>query len=163
MTTAVELDNIATSNTFSEWVAAFNANNDFLEGLPLPIEAGTANGMRYVKLASGDVLIWGTKSHGTNSNYRCTMSWQGEGQTGYGYASPSEIVVDFPISLVNTAPQVFLRASDTNRCEMQVVSSGATTTTRWKGRYWCLVSDNASGWVPGSKSLDILVFGRWKA
>jgi len=161
--TTLDMENIAISQTFADWVSAFNDNNDLLEDCPLPISVvrgGDGNsgstGMYAMRLLDGTLVMWGHLEHGTKD---CSNDWASTG--GSGFASET-VTVNYPIASVTT-PTVLARATDAGRCEVMCLPSrmDQPTLSAWKFVYWTPGSVYLQS--QGNKSLDILVIGRWKS
>lgn len=148
-TTNINLTEIAQSQTFGEWLEAFNENMGTIDGLPIPIEYGKNTTMEYLKLSNGKIIMWGKIDHGTK--YPCNSP------SNRNYIS-STFTIDFPIALVNNNPTVIatVQASKWSDCWFL---QRTTTYTNVTGCYMCIGNDsNASN----SKSLNIIAIGDWK-
>lgn len=150
-TTNLGLDEVALSNTFGQLVEMLNGNMETLDGLPLPIEYGENNTMKYLKLSNGKVVMWGRIAHGTK--YPCSSLSLGN------YAS-SLVTVDFPIALANNTPTVLATPQGFGWADLFWLTKNVTYTTL-SGYYLC--PNNDSGVSGGnSKVLNLLVIGDWK-
>lgn len=150
-TSNMKLEEVALSQTFGQFLEAFNANMGKIDALPVPIAYGKNTTMEYLKFSNGKVIMWGRIDYGTR--YPVKNPWLQTG--GAGYAS-DEFTLDFPIALADNAPVVIPHCFDSARVEMFVVTTGVTYTT-YKGRFWSAATGHE-----GPKVLNILVIGNWK-
>ena len=152
----LDMENIALSQTFADWVSAFNDNNDLLKDCPLPISiVQDSNGMYAMRLLDGTLFMWGHLNHSTKD---CNIAWASTGGSGYASAT---VTVNYPIASVVT-PTVLARATDDGRCEVMCLPSrmDQPTLSAWKFVYWTPGDTYLQN--QGNKHLDILVIGRWK-
>ena len=148
-TTNIGLQEVAQSQTFGQWLEAFNANMANIDSLPIPTEYGKNTTMEYLKLSNGKVIMWGRISHGTS--YPCKTPWT------RGYTS-DKVTVDFPISLTKNNPTALITVqADTWKNVIAAVD--AITYTSMSFWYWCDADDSA---VSNSKECNIIVIGDWK-
>lgn len=150
-TNNIHLDDVSLSQTFGQWLEAFNSNMGKIDALPIPMEYGKNTTMEYLKFTNGKVIMWGRVDFG--SKYPVHLPWlQGSGS---GYAS-DEFSIDFPLALVNNNPVVLPHVIDTKRVETFAITTSVSYTT-YKGRFWSAATDNG-----GSRILNIIVIGNWK-
>ena len=151
-TANIGLEEIALSDTFGQWLEAFNANMDAIDGLPIPIAYGKNTTMEYLKLSSGTIVMWGHFSHGTK--YKCTNTLI----PGQSYAS-EPFTIDWPIALTNNTPVVLTSCMDSQAIECEVHASSVSYTTG-QFKYYCPSAESSSS--TRTKTCDILVIGKWK-
>lgn len=150
-TTNINLTEIAQSQTFGEWLTAFNENMETIDGLPIPIGYGKNTSMEYLKLSNGIVLMWGRISFGTS--YPCNQS----AGAASGYLSKS-FTIDFPLALASNTPTVLGTVMANNWCDI-IFYMRTATYTNMTGYFYCPGNDSNAN---NSKSLNVLVIGKWK-
>lgn len=138
------------SQTFGDWLEAFNGNWSMLDGMPLPIEHGSNSQMEYIKLANGKVVLFGRIDYGTN--YPCKNA-----AAGGNYVS-DQFTLDFPIALVKNNPVVLPHVIANNNPDMDVFTR-SVTYSQYKGQFLCPLNDAS---LVNSKVLNIIVIGDWK-
>lgn len=150
-TTNLELTEIAQSNTFGQWLSAFNANMEAIDGLPIPMEYGENTQMKYLKFTNGIVIMWGRVDFGTN--YPCNTLWASN-----NYASADNFTIDLPIALVDNKPAIFPSVIADKNPDMWCLNV-AVSYTQYKGRFLCAVNDTNN---VNSKIVNLLIIGKWK-
>lgn len=148
-TTNINLEEIAQSQTFGQWLEAFNDNMGKIDALPIPIEYGKNTTMEYLKLSNGKVIMWGTIGYGTTKP--CSLPWN----TGY---SSETIYLDFPIALTNSNPTLITHVQCSQWIACECYSRNITYT---QAQIW-FVSDINDSSSDNSKTLHLLVIGDWK-
>lgn len=150
-TSNINLEEIALSQTFGEWLEAFNDNMGIIDELPIPIEYGSNTTMEYLKLSNGKVIMWGRIDHG--ANYPCNTP------SLSNYAS-AMFTIDFPISLTSTTPMVVgtPQGNAGSWADLWFLLKEVTYTSL-SGYYLCPSNDSGRA---GTKSLNILIIGDWK-
>lgn len=148
-TTNIGLQEVAQSQTFGQWLEAFNSNMAEIDGLPIPIDYGKNTTMEYLKLSNGKVIMWGNIDFGTNKP--CNVPWN----TGYSSESFS---VDFPIALTSTKTTIVthVQCSQWIACECYSKEINYTNALLW------FVSDVNDSLKNNNKSLNIFIIGDWK-
>lgn len=149
-TTNMGFAEVVESQTFGDWLEAFNGNWAALDGMPMPIEYGKNSTMEYVKLANGKVVMFGRVDYGTN--YPCTNL------AGNGNYASDQFTLDFPIALAKNTPVVFPHVVANNNPDMDVFTR-SVSYTQYKGQFLCPLNDSA---MVNSKVLNIIVIGDWK-
>lgn len=157
-TTNIGLEEIALSNTFGQWLEAFNANMGIIDGLPIPIEYGKNTTMEYLKFSNGKVAMWGRLEMGTK--YPSTTPWGTE-----GYAS-AVFTIDFPLALAKNNPVIIPHVISTNastggmanNTDIWCLSTGVTYTT-YQGRFFARTNTTNNN---NSLALNMLIIGDWK-
>lgn len=153
----INLDEVALSNTFGQFVEMFNGNMGKLDSMPLPIEYGKNTKFEYIKFANGIVALYGRVEMGTK--YPCTLPWGSD-----GYAS-GVFTLNFPVTLTNSNPVVIPHVISSvgsgespKNTDIWCYTSNITYTT-YDGRF---VSRNATSAGANSLSLNMLIIGKWK-
>lgn len=150
-TTNINLEEISQSQTFGQWLEAFNGNMAAIDALPIPIEYGKNTTMEYLKFSNGKVVMWGRVSYGTT--FPCTIMWAASA----GYAS-GIFTLDFPIALTKSDPVVIPHVISDKNPDMWCLTISTSYTT-YTGRFLCAINDNAN---VNSKTLNMLIIGDWK-
>lgn len=151
-TTNIKLEEVTMSNTFGQWLEAFNANMDMIDGLPIPMEYGKNTTMEYLKFTNGKVFMWGKLELGYS--YPCDTYITG------GYRS-KDFVIDYPIALANTKFTAIAQAKTWPFMNQVIYQSDIPNYTTFKGFFFC--PDNDSGYTSEmSKMCHLLVIGDWK-
>lgn len=153
-TNNINLEEIALSQTFGQWLEAFNNNMGKIDTLPIPIEYGKNTTMEYLKLSNGKVIIWGRIEYGTR--YPCGSVWPS------GNYVSEDFMIDLPIPMTKTnpvvIPHVLSSAKDNKNPDIWFVTRETTYTTI-RGCFLCKVNDSAA---VNSKALNLLIIGDWK-
>lgn len=140
---------VSQSETFGNWLDAFNTNMGKIDALPIPVEYGKNTTMEYLKLSNGKVIMWGRIDHGTK--YPCSNV------VSRGYLSDM-ITIDFPVALVNNNPVVITQANATNWRDLLICPNKVTYTT-YSFNYWMTINDSSAN---NAKVCNIIVIGDWK-
>lgn len=146
----INLAEMAQSNTFGQWLDAFNANMGKIDALPLPVAYGKNTTMEYLKLSNGKAIMWGRLHLG--SSYPCSTACDG------GYKSDT-FTIDFPIALSSATPTVLSEAKTWPYVNQTVFSTSVTYTT-FTGCFFCPSDDTGASNM--QKICHLLVIGDWK-
>ena len=151
-TNNMNLAKVELSNTFGNWLEAFNGNMDKIDMLPIPIEYGKNTTVEYLKFANGIIIFWGHFDHGTK--YKCINTLV----PGVSYAS-EYFTIDFPVALASTDMTLFTNAYDNRAVEIRIgLASSSYTSASF--RYICPSAEDPA--ENRTKTCDILVIGDWK-
>nr|DAV56323.1 MAG TPA: hypothetical protein [Caudoviricetes sp.] len=150
-TNNINLEEIEQSNTFGQWLDAFNANMGAIDALPIPMEYGKNTKMEYLKFTNGKVAIWGRIDFGTT--YICDQPWA----EGFG---SKNFTIDFPIALTKSNPMVIPHVMTGSGVypDMFCVTRSTSYTT-YTGAF---VTSYSDALVKTPKILNILIIGDWK-
>lgn len=148
-TSNMHLEETALSQTFGQWLDAFNSNMSKIDALPIPMEYGKNTTMEYLKFTNGKVIMFGRIELGTK--YPCYKPFS------KGYLSDT-ITIDFPIALTKNNPVVIPHVMADKFQDLTLYTQGVTYTT-YKG---CVYGNGNDSTVGNSKTLNIMVIGDWK-
>lgn len=150
-TNNIKLEEVTQSQTFGEWLNAFNGNMGKLDSLPIPIEYGKNTSMEYLKFSNGKVLMWGRIEMGTK--YPCNLP----AGSASGKLS-SSFTIDFPIALTKNNPTVVATVMADKWADITFYMRSASYTNM-VGLFYCPGDDSKVG---NNKSLNVTVIGDWK-